>query len=76
MTSRVTTKVEQRNNLNLQQKVSVIKVYEKEPQPSVRQLAEKFNCGKTQMSTILQNKAETLDMYKSNSSGEICQTRK
>ena len=64
---------EKRNDLNLQQKVSVIKAYEKELQPN---LAEQFNCGKTQISTILQNKAEILAMFESNASGKICQARK
>jgi len=40
--------------------------------PSVRQLAEQL----TQISTILQNKVEILDLYEFNSSGEVCQTRK
>ena len=70
-TSRVAMKVKKRNDLNLQLKVSAIKAYEKEPQPSGRQMAEKFNCGKTQISTILQNKAEILDMYESISSGKV-----
>ena len=53
--------VKKRNDLSLQQKVSVIKA--SEPKPSIRKLAEEFNCGKTQISTILQNKHEILDMY-------------
>jgi len=76
MVTTMATKVKKRNDLNLQQKVSVIKMYKKELQPSVRQLADQFNCGKTQINTILQNKAEILAMYESNASGEICQTRK
>jgi len=57
-TVNVAAKVKKRNDLTLQQKVSVIKAHLKGPQPSVRQLAEQFDCGKTQISTILQNKAE------------------
>ena len=75
-TVRVAAKVKKRNDLTLQQKVSVIKAHQKDPQPGIRQLAEQFECGKTQISTILQNKAEILDLYESNSSGEVCQTRK
>ena len=60
--------VKKRNMLNLQQKVSVIKMSEKIP--SVRKLAEEFNSGKTQISTILQNKSEILGMYECNASGK------
>ena len=70
------TSAKKRNDLSLQQKVSVIKASEKVPKPSIRKLAEEFNCGKTQISTILQNKHEILDMYETNASGEIYHTRK
>ena len=40
------------------------------PKPGIR------NCGKTQISTILQNKAEILEIYESNASGKVCHTRK
>ena len=53
----------------------MIKASEKVPKPSIRKLAEEFNCGKTQISTILQNKHEILYMYETNASGEICHTR-
>ena len=68
--------VKKRNDLSLQQKVSVIKASEKVPKPSIRKLAEELNCGKTQISTILQNKHEILDMYETNASGNIYHTRK
>ena len=76
MATDLATNVKKKNDLSLQQKVSVIKASEKVPKPSVRKLAEEFNCGKTQISTILQNKHEILDMYETNASGEICHTRK
>ena len=76
MATDLATNVKKRNDLSLQQKVSVIKASEKVPKPSVRKLAEEFNCEKTQISTILQNKYEILDMYETNASGEICHTRK
>ena len=75
-TSTVAAKVKKRNDLTLQQKVSVIKAYKKELQPTVRKLAEKFNYGKTQISTILKNKVEMIDLYEPNSSGEVCHTIK
>ena len=62
-----------RNDLSLQQKIDVIKASEKLPKPGIRKLAEEFNCGKTQISTVLQNKAEILE---STASGEVCHTRK
>ena len=52
------TSSKKRNDLSLQQKVSGIKASEKVPKPSIRKLAEEFNCRKTQISTILQNKHE------------------
>ena len=64
------------NNLKLQQKVSVIKAPEKVPKPSIRELAQEFNCGKTRISTVIQNKHEILDMYETNASGEIYLARK
>ena len=54
----------------------MIKASEKVPKPTIRKLAEEFNCGKTQISTILQNKHEILDMYETNASSEIYHTRK
>ena len=41
-------------------RVSVIKASEKVPKPSIRKLAEEFNCIKTQINTILQNKHKNL----------------
>ena len=70
------TSSKKRNDFSLQQNVSVIKASEKVPKPSIRKLAEEFNCGKTQISTILQNKHEILDVYETNASGKIYHTRK
>ena len=52
------TSAKKRNDLSFQQNVSVIKASEKAPKPSIRKLAEVFNCRKTQISTILKNKHE------------------
>ena len=46
-----------RNDLPLKSKYEVIKAAESDPKIGVRKLAEIFQCGKTQISTILKNKA-------------------
>ena len=52
----------QRVDLTLKQKVDVIKAAEKEPSVGVRELAKKFQCGKTQVATILKNKVDILQV--------------
>ncbi len=70
------TAVKKRNALNLQQKFDVIKVAEKLPKPTIRKLAEDFNCGKTQISTILQNKSRVIELYESFASANIYHTKR
>ena len=55
-----------RNYLNLEQKVAVIKYTDKHPGIGVRELAQVFKCGKTQVGQILKNKESLLSMYESN----------
>ena len=52
----------------LKKKVEVIK-YAKIPQASTRELGEKFQCGKTQITMILKNQDSILLHIKSNASG-------
>ena len=42
----------------------------------VRKLANLFHCGKSQISTILKNKAMIKQLYESNASSDLCQARK
>ena len=63
-----------RNYLNLEQKVAVIKYAGKHPGIGVRELAEVFKCGKTQVGQILKNRESLLSMYESNSSGSRIHT--
>ena len=65
-----------RNDLNLQQKLDVIKASEKRPKPTIRQLAQDFKCGKTQISTILVNKPKIIELYESNASSTMCHTKR
>ena len=64
-----------RKDLNLQQKLDVIKASEKRPKPTIRQLAQDFKCGKTQISTILVNKPKIIELYESNASSTMCHTK-
>ncbi|CAB4019426.1 tigger transposable element-derived 6-like, partial [Paramuricea clavata] len=44
-------------------KVELIKYHESHPQLGVRKIAEKFSCGRTQVSTIIKNKESILDEW-------------
>ena len=67
-----TLKGKSKNTLTLKKKVEVIKAAEKS-RVGVRKLAEQFNCGRTQISSILKNKEALLELYESNaSSNSIC----
>ena len=58
-----------RNCLTLKEKVEVIKYAKKIPRASTRELGDKFQCGKTQIATILKNQESLLSAYESNASG-------
>lgn len=62
-----------RVHLSLQEKVKVIQEYEAN-KGSVRSLAEKFGCGKTQISDLLKDKESILSAYESNAS--TCKKRR
>ena len=55
--SRPAPKKPKRSALSLKDKVAVIKAFQDQPKASLRQLAEKFSCGRTQISKILKRKA-------------------
>ena len=57
-----------RNYLTLQKKVDVIKVAEENRRLGLRELGERFQCGKTQIAHILKNKESILSLYESNMS--------
>ena len=60
-----------RNDLSLKLKYEVIKTVERERKIGIRMLAKLFNCGKTQISTILKNKEKIGEMYeKQNASAQ------
>ena len=65
-----------RNDLSLKLKYEVIKAVEKEPEIGIRKLAGLFSCGKTQISTILNNKERIVEMYEAhNASAQKCHKR-
>ena len=65
-----------RNDLSLKVKYEVIKAVEKEPEIGIRKLAGLFSCGKTQISTILNNKERIVEMYEAhNASAQKCHKR-
>ena len=55
-----------KNYLTLKKKVDVIKISEENRGITIRELAERFNCGKTQIAKILKNKEPILSSYSSN----------
>ena len=65
-----------RNDLSLKLKYEVIKAAEREPSIPSRKLAKTFDCGRTQIQTILKNKDHIKDLYESNASDSLKQFRK
>ena len=65
-----------RNDFPLKMKYEVIKMAERELKLGVRELAKRFQCGKTQVSTILKNKVAVRKLYESNASNSLCQAHK
>ena len=63
-----------RNYLPLKKKVELIKHAQTHPGTNIRELAELFECGKTQVAQILKKKEELLAMYESNASGSRVHT--
>lgn len=74
--ARVQMATGKRNDLSLKVKYEVIKTFEREPKLGVRKLSEIFQCGKTQISTILKNKEAIRELYESNACDSLCQARK
>ena len=62
-----------RNYLPLKKKVELIKHAQTHPSTNIRELAELFECGKTQVAQILK-KEKLLAMYESNASGSRVHT--
>ena len=62
--------------LLLKMKYQVIKMSDTEPKIGVRKLAELFQCGKTQVSTILKNEKAVKELYELNASSALCQAHK
>ena len=65
-----------RNGLTLETKHKVVKFAERNPKLGLRKLAEQFKCGKTQISFILQIKADIVKLYEENVLNKACHTRK
>ena len=65
-----------RNTLTLKQKYEVIDTAKKNPGMSVRAIANIFSCGRSQISTILNNKETVVEQYESNMSSTSMLTRK
>lgn len=59
-----------RKRLNLSDKIKILSLKEKE-NLSVRELAEKFDCGKTQIANILKNKSEIVQQFETNGNKEV-----
>lgn len=61
-----------RNELTLKQKYDLIQTSEKQPSRSAVSLAKQFNCGKTQVYSILKNKPSILKLYEENAPDDRC----
>ena len=48
----------------------MVKAAENNPKAGIRKLADKFRCGKTQISTILCDKGRIIGLYEANMSGD------
>ncbi|XP_068756262.1 major centromere autoantigen B-like [Montipora capricornis] len=55
-----------RKDFTVSEKVQVIEYKKENPNASVRAIAEKFNCGKSQIQSILAKRTEVLDEYSAN----------
>ena len=55
-----------RKDFTVSEKVQVIEYKKENPNASVRAIAEKFNCGKSQIQSILAKRTEILDEYSAN----------
>ena len=63
--------LKKRNELSLGKKYELVRVAEKNPKLGVRKLAEYFECGKTQVCSILKNKDSIVEKYENNASSEM-----
>ena len=62
-----------RNALTLKKKVEMIKAARNSPQFGVRKVADLFDCGQTQISSILKQEDDILKLYEANQASEsIC----
>ena len=57
-----------------QEKMEVIKEARKNPVLSIRELCQHFDCGKTQITSILKDKDKWISLYEANASENSCQT--
>lgn len=65
-----------RHALTLKEKYDVISMDKKNHGIGTRSLALKFSCGKTQITSILKNKANIIELYESNMSSKNMLSRK
>lgn len=65
-----------KNHLSLKKTEEVIEIASKNPGTSVRMLGEHFQCGRTQIATILREKASILALYEANAVGGSFHMRK
>ena len=67
MAEKNSSSVKKRNDLSLKMKCEVVRTAEREPTIRSRKLAETFQCGRTQIQTILRSKDSIKALYESNS---------
>lgn len=65
-----------RRAISLKEKYDIIETSKKNPGMAARALAAKFDCGRSQINSVLKNKESIIELYESNMSSTSVLSRK